>query len=388
MMGQNPLAITNQPGKVQYGDSFTLSTTGGSGTGEVTWSVTVGGDIAHIDGNGLVTLYKAGGPVTVKATKAADSGYASSEATWTFSVAKKPVKAIVTADDKVYDGSTPAAATIHITWKDGDLVGGDTIDLDSVLTGTFDNPNVGTNKKVTISGSKPANEKYDISWNTTTTASITPKTATVNGVTAKTNLVYNGQPQVLVNAGNTDSGNVVYSLDSGATYLLDPPSATNAGTYTVWYKAESGSNYEDSAAKAVSVTIKPKEVTSPVIELSPNTFNYDGNPKKPDVVVKDGTTLIPASEYAVSYSDNVAASDNAKVTINDNPGGNYTVSGTATFTIESGAATLTQAPQERELAYTGNPQALVTAGSAVNGRVVYSIDDGETYSTTIPKGTN
>ena len=80
------------------------------------------------------------------------------------------------------------------------------------------------------------------------------------------------------------------------------------------------------------MTIAPKTVSSPTITLSQTSYNYDGTAKQPTVTVKDGTTDIPASEYTVSYKNNTAVGA-ATVTITDNTGGNYTVSGSTTFTI-------------------------------------------------------
>ena len=153
------------------------------------------------------------------------------------------------------------------------------------------------------------------------------------------------------------------------------------------YKARGNTNYADSDVRTVEVTIQPKSVTNPTIELSSDSFEYDGTAKEPDVVaVKDGDNVIPASEYAVSYRNNTAVGT-ATVTISDVSGGNYTVSGSKTFTIKAGVPALTSAPEAKDLTYTGKAQALVTAGTAVNGKVVYSLDGGE-YSATIPRATD
>ena len=189
--GQSPLSITNKPGKVQYGDSFTLSAVGGSITGAVAWESS-DPQVASIDGSGLVTVHKSGS-VTITAKKVADGNYGEVSDTWSFRVEKKPVTAIVTAKDKVYD--TTDEADLVITWKDGALLGNDSIPLN--LTGKFDNASVGTNKKVTITGARPDNEKYIVDYNETTTASITPAAASVTAPTPLT-LEYTGQPQALV----------------------------------------------------------------------------------------------------------------------------------------------------------------------------------------------
>ena len=73
-------------------------------------------------------------------------------------------------------------------------------------------------------------------------------------------------------------------------------------------------------------------VSNPTITLSGTSFEYTGEAIKPTVTVKDGSTTIPASEYTVSYSNNKNVGM-ATVTITDKKGGNYTVSGSATFEI-------------------------------------------------------
>ena len=132
------------------------------------------------------------------------------------------------------------------------------------------------------------------------------------------------------------------------------------------------------------MTIAPKQVKNPTIALSRDTFDYDGTAKEPSVVVKDGTTVIPSSEYTVSYSNNIKVGT-ATVTITDNPDGNYDVRGSKTFTIQAGAASLKEPPRANDLTYNGFEQALVTPGTAVNGKVVYATTtkDGP-YSPSIP----
>ncbi|MBQ8559010.1 MAG: DUF4082 domain-containing protein [Tyzzerella sp.] len=93
----------------------------------------------------------------------------------------------------------------------------------------------------------------------------------------------------------------------------------------------------DAAATALQTAIANletvKTITNPTIELSATTFTYDGNAKTPTVTVKDGTVVIPATEYEVGYSNNINRGT-ATVTITDKSGGNYVVSGTKTFTID------------------------------------------------------
>ena len=98
----------------------------------------------------------------------------------------------------------------------------------------------------------------------------------------------------------------------------------------------------DAANEAITTTFaalkNAKEVTSPTIEITETAIVYDGSAKTPEVVVKDGDTIIAATEYEVAYSNNVNAGT-ATITITDKAYGNYVVSGTTTFEI--GKATVT-----------------------------------------------
>ena len=108
-------------------------------------------------------------------------------------------------------------------------------------------------------------------------------------------LVYNGSAQNLINAGTSTTGTVLYSLD-GTTYAETIPQGTNAGSYTIYYKVEGDANHSSIAAQNFQVTIASKTVESPTITLSSTSYTYDGNAKEPTVTVKDGETIIPATE--------------------------------------------------------------------------------------------
>ena len=56
--------------------------------------------------------------------------------------------------------------------------------------------------------------------------------------------------------------------------------------------------------------------------------------------------------------------------------------------IGKAAAKVTTAPQALELTYTGEAQALVSAGAAEGGTLVYSTTENGTYEETIPTGTD
>ena len=201
--------------------------------------------------------------------------------------------------------------------------------------------------------------------------------------TAITGLVYSGKKQSLIEAGSTTIGNMVYSPD-GYGYSKDIPTGIDAMEYTVYYRVLDDTFLTD--PETIKVTISAKTVSSPTITLSETNYTYDGNAKEPTVTVKDGETTIPASEYTVGYSNNSNVGT-ATVTIADKEGGNYTVSGSTTFTISSADGSLTPPTAKSGLVYSGTAQDLITAGSSTTGTMQYSLD-GTNYSTSIPQGTD
>ena len=97
-------------------------------------------------------------------------------------------------------------------------------------------------------------------------------------------------------------------------------------------------NYEGEATVYFSIT--PRIVTAPTVTVSGAPFVYTGSAIAPDVTVTDDLGhVIDPKEYRVSYKDNTNAGT-ATITVTDNDGGNYTVSGTTTFEINKAMQTV------------------------------------------------
>lgn len=109
----------------------------------------------------------------------------------------------------------------------------------------------------------------------TATASITVSKAPakiVTAPTAKAGLTYTGSAQVLVNMGTAAGGAVQYAVGSGA-YGAALPTATDAGTYTVKYKAIGDANHNDTLEQALTVTISKSDPdVGTVSKTSPSTI--------------------------------------------------------------------------------------------------------------------
>ena len=200
-------------------------------------------------------------------------------------------------------------------------------------------------------------------------------------------LTYSGSAQALVKAGSTAHGKLLYSLSKDGAYSETIPTGTDAGEYTVWYKVAGDSNHKDSQPESVTATIAPKTVTA-TVTVSGGSLTYTGDPLKPDVIVKDGDTVISPDEYDVSYRDNVNAGT-ATVTVRNKAGGNYTVSGSATFEIGKAASEVKTAPTANTgLVYNGGEQTLITAGTALGGKLKYRLGETGEFTEALPKATD
>ena len=74
-------------------------------------------------------------------------------------------------------------------------------------------------------------------------------------------LVYTGEPQALVEAGEATGGQLVYSLTEDGGFTEDIPTGTEAQVYTVYYKVLGDDNHEDSQVGSVQATISKAEAS-------------------------------------------------------------------------------------------------------------------------------
>ena len=294
----------------------------------------------------------------------------------------------IAAQDKVYDGTT-AATLVYDQVVYGGIVEGDVLTV--TADGAFTDANAGADKTVSIShltldGASIANYQLAAEGQQSlATATISKAASSVAKAPMALSLTYTGSPQTLAESGEGAGGLMQYSLSEVGPFTDAVPTGTAAGSYTLYYMVQGDGNHLNGAVAHIVVTIAAKVVDKPVIVVSEPTFVYDGEAKCPSVTVKDGETVIPATEYVVTYESNMNAGD-AKVIITDVEGGNYIVSGEAPFTIVKADATITKEPVAMTLTYTGAPQTLIAAGESLDGNLLYSID-GVSYQTALPTGT-
>ena len=299
-----------------------------------------------------------------------------------------PAAANVSATAITY-GQPLSSSTITGTMKDpttGAAVEGDFAWTDAQYTYKPDAGSYKAEWKFTPSGSNAymyaaTTEKVTVTVNKATmTATITQHTA----------LTYDGKAQtadvdISVTTADGTTPTFTYAAAENGSYGSDIPTFIDAGEHKVYFRMTDPKGNHEVFSGSFTVTIDPKTVTAPTIELTGDR-TYTGAEIRPTVTVKDGDTEIPASEYTVSFSNNTNAGT-ATVTITDKDGGNYTVSGSTTFEIQKAASSCT-APAANTLTYNGNDQTLLTPGTATGGEMRYSLTENGAYSTAIPTGKN
>jgi hypothetical protein len=276
---------------------------------------------------------------------------------------------IANIEDQTYTGSAFEPAVV-ITYEGTALVK----DVDYEVA--YSNNTIVGTATITITG------KGNYAKTTSKTFNIVKATPTVTAPAAVENLIYTGGSLNLVAAGTTDFGTVLYSLN-GTNYSDAIPTATDAGTYTIYYKVEGSDNWDAVDAASVEATISPKPVTNDGITIAAIADQtYTGSAIEPEVTVTDGeTTLALGTDYTIGYSANVNVGT-ATATISGK--GNYSGEKTATFTIAPKAVTndgITVTIQSQP--WTGNeltPVIIVKDGET-------ELTENTNYTVTVPSGT-
>ena len=225
---------------------------------------------------------------------------------------------IANIDDQTYTGSAIEPA---VTVTDGET----TLTLGTDYEVAYSNNISAGTATITITG------KENYAKKTSKTFNIVKATPTVTALTAVADLEYKGSEQELVTKGDTDFGTLLYSLDS-ENYSEDIPTATNAGTYTVYYKVAGDANHKD-VSGSIEVTIASKAVTNDDITITIPSQVWTGSELTPVITVKDGETeLIKNTDYTVTAPSGTIQ-DAGDYTYTISGKGNYSGEKAATFTI-------------------------------------------------------
>ena len=125
------------------------------------------------------------------------------------------------------------------------------------------------------------------------TVTIAKADAQVTAPTAKTGLTYNGESQALIVAGSALGATISYKLGDGE-WTTDIPTATDAGEYTVVYRAVAAANYnvvDTEQQLTVTIAKADAQVTAPTAKTG---LTYNGESQ---ALVVAGSALGATIEY-------------------------------------------------------------------------------------------
>lgn len=156
----------------------------------------------------------------------------------------------------------------------------------------------------------------------------------VSAPTAKSDLVYTGSAQALINAGSTTGGTMQYKLGNG-DWSTTVPSVTNAGTYQVSYRVQGNETYAGDDGGSFNVSIAKAD---PNMSLSVTSLSMTADDFSKDITVtRSGDGAITASSSSTTYAKptvsgnkvtvhrahGAATSSNVTITVNVAESSNY-----------------------------------------------------------------
>ena len=366
------------------GDAVTLSTSGASGTFDNEFSGT------------SKTVYTSG--FTISGT---DSGnYTLNQPTTTADIIGLPLTLNgVTANNKVYNGTTAATLNTGSASISG-ILSGDVVTLITTgASGNFNNKNTGTSKTITTSGftiGGADSRKYSLTQ-PVTTANITAATLTVTGVTVSSK-VYNGSSSATLNIGSAGLSGVIGSdnvtlVSSGVTATFANKNAgtskvvsvsgftisgTDSGNYTLTQPSLTGN------ITAAVVTISGVTAEDKVYNATTTAAINKASAALVGVISGDVVTLVSTSatgSFANKNAGTIKTVTTSGFTLAGTDAANYTVTQPATTASITAAGLSLSGVIANNKVYNGNTVATLNSSSAtltgiMSGDVVTLVSSG------------
>lgn len=405
---QAALTVSGWQQKPAYGDVFALSVTGGSGSGALRWSCD--GPVKLVEGTdpANVSVQVTGvGDFSVTVTKAGDATYTETSTTLAGTASARALTVeSVTAEDKTYDGSASVQVTAAVL---ATPVTGDDVALDlTALQATVDAADAGAYQAIHLNNLQltgAAAGNYTIPSSCVVAGNVTIAQAAAPQLSEQTvqYFVTETGEKTLSVAGlmPEDAGTLTYTAgtkqddnnlvtdwsvaaDGTVRYTLSGQGTT--GATAVLPVVISSTNYQDATVRVV-LTVEALQV--PVVSAEAYTKVYDGQPVTVDQLKT--TADVPGSWAWEGEAPRNVADSGEKVLV-------FTPDDTATYTtvelrvrvtITKADAQVTTQPQAvADLTYNGQPQTLITAGTAEGGTIQYALTENGPYSEELPTATD
>jgi large repetitive protein len=380
---QATLTVTGMPVTAQaYGATFTVGTSGGSGTGAITFAA---GGACSVDANsGLVTMTSGTGTCSVTATKAADTNYNSATSvavTVSATLASQTALSVNASSPATYNtqqtltttgGSGTGAITYSVGASTACSVSGATL---SITQGT------GT---CSVTATKAADANYSSATSVAATITVQSANQAALTVNASSPATYNTQ-QTLTTTGGSGTGAITYSVGastacsvSGATLSI----TSGTGTCSVTATKAADANYNSTTSVAATVTVQLATQAALTVNVaSPAAYNMQ------QTLTTTGGSGTGAITYSVGASTACSVSGatlsitsgtgTCSVTATKAADANYssTTSTAASVTVQPANQTITFTPAS-PVTYGISPITLSATGGASGNPVTFSLVSG------------
>ena len=347
---QAELTLNGLNSAYTYGcDSFSLSTSGGSGSGAVSYTSN-DSSVASVTGN-TVTIQKAG-KFTITAAKAADSSFKEASVTSsevTVSPATPDISMTATGGSNINDpiilivtvakAGTGMIPTGTVTFSEGSTVLAADVSLNGSGEASFTVSNL-TAGNHTYTSAYSGQTGYYIGRSVTRNFGVGLADQTGFVITAPSTKTYGDSDFTLTASGGQSTGGVSFSVPSGNGVLTVSADGavkiTGAGSVKVT-ATKAGDNSYNEATATQDITVAPRDISNATVTITGSRV-YTGSQLQPVFEVKDGSIAITTGDFTNSYGDNLdAGTGSGSITLAGQH--NYTGTATVRFDIEQRSLT-------------------------------------------------
>ena len=251
------VTINNDPGKPYDGQpAFTGYTVTGSGNVIIEYKVKDAADSTYTE----IAPTNAGS-YTVRVTLPESQNYTGAFDTKDFTITKATNNAWQTdpeAHNFSYGDTETTPVTYEAEYGNGNVV------VTYKKQGTEDTPSIDVPTDAgtyDVTVSLAGTDSYPALAPVKLTLTISKAASSVTKAPEDAKSLYTGNPVSLVNAGTAVGGNMHYSLD-GTNWSKNIPTATECGTYTVYYKVVGDNNHNDTEVQTLTAKIVPFRIHS------------------------------------------------------------------------------------------------------------------------------
>ena len=332
---QAPLSITSTSGT--FGTPLTLVTSGGSGTGALSYVVDSGGTATGcVVTSGSLSSTSAGTCI-LTATKASDGNYnsvSSSATTITLTAAKSnqaPLSITSTSGTfgtpltLVTSGGSGTGALSYVVDSGGTATGC------VVTSGSLSSTSAGT---CILTATKAGDSNFNPVSSAATTINLAKSNQAPLSITSTSGTF--GTPLTLVTSGGSGTGALSYVVDSGGTatgcvVTSGSLSSTSAGTCILTATKASDGNYNSVSSSATTITLGGTDATHTSMSLKSLNLQF-GNESAETFTVKvtaasgtpTGTVTITSSVGTLCTVTLVSGTGSCSLTNSQLPVGTYT----------------------------------------------------------------